>query len=84
MESNTQVLKGGFHFFDKKSLVKSWNPDISVHKEDVKTVPMWVQLAGLDYLYWGEKSVYKMVGFIGEPVKMDQATKKQGQIAEIE
>lgn len=32
-----------------------------IKKEDLKTVPMWIQLPALDLKYWGEKCLFKLV-----------------------
>ena len=47
-----KIYNGDHIFFDSKPLImKPWNPDIDVIKEDVKTVPMWIKLPGLDLKY---------------------------------
>ncbi|KAL9243949.1 hypothetical protein vseg_017779 [Gypsophila vaccaria] len=42
-------------------------------KEDVKTVPVWVQLHQLPLKFWG-KSLPKITGLIGKYIKSDSAT----------
>ncbi|XP_056695032.1 uncharacterized protein [Spinacia oleracea] len=75
MENCEKVLKGGPQFFDSKPLIiKPWSQDVNCAKETIKTLPIWIKLPGLDVKYWGEKSLYKIAGQIGSPIKVDQAT----------
>lgn len=42
-------------FFDSKPLIlKPWTVHMDMEKEEVKFVPMWIQLR-LNFKYWGEK-----------------------------
>lgn len=77
MESCIKVTTGGFNFFDQKPLItKLWDPDMIVDKDDVVSVPIWIKLPQLPFKYWGEKSLFKIVGTIGKEVRMDQVTKE--------
>ena len=58
VDQRDSVLNEGFQFFDKEPLiVKKWDSEMNIHKEDLKTVAMWIQLPALDLKYWGEKSL---------------------------
>lgn len=60
MDSRDLVLNEHY-FFDRKPLImKPWSPDIDFVKEDIKTLPIWVQLR-LPLKYWGEHSLHKIV-----------------------
>ncbi|XP_010694906.1 uncharacterized protein LOC104907647 [Beta vulgaris subsp. vulgaris] len=48
-------------------------------KEDLKTVPIWVQLR-LNLKYWGEKSLHKIASQIGDPIKRDEATRNKDKL----
>lgn len=49
-----EILARGFQFFDKKPVVmKAWTVDMKLTKEEVKTVPIWIQLHNLDLKYLG-------------------------------
>ncbi|XP_056695400.1 uncharacterized protein [Spinacia oleracea] len=75
MENCAKILQGGTQFFDSKPLIlKPWSPDINYAKEDVKTLPIWIKLSDLDVKYWGDKSMFKIAGQVGTPIKVDQAT----------
>ena len=79
MDSPDSVLNGHY-FFNKKPLtLKSWSPDIDFVKEDIKTLPIWVQLR-LPLKYWGENSLHKIVSQLGDPIKMDDATRNRDKL----
>lgn len=45
MDSCDTILAGHYFFLKKKPLMlKPWNPDMYFEKEDIKTLPIWVQL----------------------------------------
>ncbi|XP_062112517.1 uncharacterized protein LOC133823685 [Humulus lupulus] len=76
LEQRDKVLNGGFIFFDKKPFImKPWNSIEDFTKENVDTVPTWIQVRGLDIKYWGEASLFKIVGQIGKPIQVDDITK---------
>ncbi|KAJ8424056.1 hypothetical protein Cgig2_008652 [Carnegiea gigantea] len=64
--------KGLFYFDFKPSLVKGWNSEIKLHTESIKSLPLWVQLSGLDIKYWGQRSLSKIGSTIGIPIKTNR------------
>lgn len=75
MENKDKVLKMPRPTFDHKPVfVKSWEPDMDLCKENIKTVPIWVQLWGLDIKYWGDRCLPKIVKKLGSMIKSDYAT----------
>lgn len=52
---------------------------MNMEKEEIRVVPIWVQLK-LNFKYWGEKSLFKIVQQIGTPIKRDQATANRDKI----
>ncbi|XP_060972340.1 uncharacterized protein LOC133038266 [Cannabis sativa] len=75
IEQRDEVLNGGHIFFNRKPVImKPWDPNSSVKKEDVKLVPIWIQLEGLELKYWGEKSLFKIVRQLGKPIMVDAIT----------
>ncbi|KAL9230657.1 hypothetical protein vseg_005980 [Gypsophila vaccaria] len=48
LELKEQVLQDGHYLFDNKPLiVNPWSEELELHKPEVKTVPVWIQLHGL-------------------------------------
>ena len=67
--------------FDKKPfIVKSWKVKISLEKEDLATIPIWVHLPALPMEYWGERCIRKIVGLLGNVIKVDNATKNKDRL----
>ena len=64
-------------FFDNKPLiVKAWNSDMDVMKDDLQVLPTWIQMK-VDFKYWSERSLMKLASPIGKFVRVDQATAKR-------
>lgn len=62
-------------FFDRKPLImKPWTADMDLQKGDVKNIPIWVKIHELDFKYWGDKCLPKIIDQLGMYVKADQAT----------
>ncbi|XP_074283428.1 uncharacterized protein LOC141607978 [Silene latifolia] len=74
-ECQSLVLQQGFSMYDNKPLVvKPWTESVSLVKERVKSVPIWLPLCGLPLKFWGKSSLEKLVGLIGKFIKRDEAT----------
>ncbi|XP_056695492.1 uncharacterized protein [Spinacia oleracea] len=54
--------------------------DMDFSKEDLRSVPIWVKLHNLDFKYWGEKSLSKIVGKLGILIHVDSATAKRDKL----
>ncbi|KAM6580820.1 hypothetical protein CsatA_004594 [Cannabis sativa] len=82
VEARDQVLNGGFIFFNRRPVImKPWKPNENFSKEDVSKVPIWIQLEGLELKYWGEKSLFKIVGQMGKPIMVDAITKERERLS---
>lgn len=73
MDMRDKVTSGHFFFDSKPMIVKPWSVDMDMEKEEIKSVPIWIQLI-LNFKYWGEKSLFKIVSQLGKPIKRDAAT----------
>lgn len=68
------------NFFDSKPvIVKVWDADMNVMKEDFNTLPTWIQLR-IDFKYWHEGCLMKLVELVGKFVRVDQATAKHDRL----
>lgn len=80
MENRDNILLGNMAFFDSKPLiVKAWEPDMNVQKDDLTVIPIWIQLH-LDFKYWGVNCWKKITSPIGKFLKTDQATEKRDKL----
>ncbi|KAL9236026.1 hypothetical protein vseg_010739 [Gypsophila vaccaria] len=73
-EIQEKVLNAGYYMFDNKPvIIKPWQEDVDLEKEEVKTVPAWIRLHKLSIQYWG-KSLARIAGLIGRYLKNDVYT----------
>uniref|UniRef100_A0A803NHH6 DUF4283 domain-containing protein n=1 Tax=Cannabis sativa TaxID=3483 RepID=A0A803NHH6_CANSA len=71
-----QILSRGYIFFNKRPVImRAWDPNVNFKKENIHSVPIWVQLKNLDLKYWGEQVLFKIISQVGEPVMVDAFTK---------
>ena len=54
-------------------------------KEQLSTLPIWTRFPGLDVMYWGERSLGKISGMLGEVKRFDTTTtnKTRGMFARV-
>ncbi|XP_074312967.1 uncharacterized protein LOC141648312 [Silene latifolia] len=76
-EMQQAVLGSGYFLFDNKPLIiRPWQPDIDLEKEEIKSVPAWIRLKGLPLKFWGQ-SLPKLANLVGKYVKSDAATESK-------
>ncbi|XP_062089026.1 uncharacterized protein LOC133795589 [Humulus lupulus] len=72
------IVNGGYMFFDNKPVVmKPWDAHTDFKKKDITSVPIWIQIYGLDIKYWGERALFKIVKQIGDPLMTDSFTRNK-------
>ncbi|XP_074271599.1 uncharacterized protein LOC141595534 [Silene latifolia] len=77
MEMKEKVLASGHYLFDNKPMImKAWERDMEMTKEDVKCVHAWIRLHRLPLKLWG-KGLPKIAGIVGKHVKNDTATEER-------
>uniref|UniRef100_A0A803QHA8 DUF4283 domain-containing protein n=1 Tax=Cannabis sativa TaxID=3483 RepID=A0A803QHA8_CANSA len=77
-----KIDKVDIFFFNKRLVImKAWDPNVNSKKEDVSRVPIWVTLDDLELKYWGEKSLFKIIGQIGDPIMVDAVTKERDKLS---
>ncbi|XP_074297634.1 uncharacterized protein LOC141628380 [Silene latifolia] len=77
MEMKEKVLSSEHYLFDNKPMiVKPWTRDLEMTKEDVKSVPAWVQIHKLPLKFWG-KGLPKIASLLGKFIKSDVATEER-------
>ncbi|XP_074303188.1 uncharacterized protein LOC141637598 [Silene latifolia] len=77
-EQQQQVLNNGhLLFYSKPVIIKEWSPDVALIKHDVKQVPVWMKLYGLEIKFWGKECLKKLSGEVGKFIKCDDATSKR-------
>ena len=64
--------------FDKRPfIIKPWKVKMSLEKENLSSIPIWVQLSALAMEYWDEKCIRKIAGLLGDVIKVDNDTKNK-------
>ncbi|KAL2901648.1 adenylate kinase, partial [Bienertia sinuspersici] len=80
MDNRDKVLNSERPFFDHKPLImKAWSENVDYTKDEVKVVPVWVQLE-LDFKYWGLGVLEKIVRPLGTLIKVDAATSNRDKL----
>lgn len=51
-----------------------------IDKNSLSTMPVWIQLPKLKMEYWGEKSLRKIAGLVGNVIKLDKATSQKARL----
>lgn len=78
MEARIRVLEAGPWYFDFKPLiVKAWTPEVSLEREGLASVPIWVKLPGLKLHLWSTQSLSKIASLIGRPQYMMKAKRSR-------
>uniref|UniRef100_A0A803PQY4 Reverse transcriptase domain-containing protein n=1 Tax=Cannabis sativa TaxID=3483 RepID=A0A803PQY4_CANSA len=81
IKDRDDILAGGYIFFNKKPVImKAWDRNCNVKKEDIRTIPIWIQLEDLELKYWGQKSLFKIVGQLGKPIMVDEVTRERDKL----
>nr|XP_021860913.1 uncharacterized protein LOC110799941 [Spinacia oleracea] len=82
MKNRDKVLAENRPTFDKKPVVcKPWHKDITNFREEVKVVPIWIQLKNLELKFWGNRSLGKIVSSIGRFIQADHATTRRDKLS---
>ncbi|KAM6571878.1 hypothetical protein CsatA_015958 [Cannabis sativa] len=81
IKDRDEILAGGYIFFNKRPVImKAWDPNLNLKKEDIRTIPIWIQLEVLELKYWGQKSLFKIVGQLGKPIMVDEVTRERDKL----
>ncbi|XP_074318565.1 uncharacterized protein LOC141655379 [Silene latifolia] len=77
LEMKEKVLSSGHYLFDNKPMiVKSWEKDMEMNKDNVKSVPAWIKIHKLPLKFWG-KGLPKITNLVGKCIKCDVATEER-------
>ncbi|GKD11810.1 putative reverse transcriptase domain-containing protein [Tanacetum coccineum] len=69
------MLENGPWFIRNNPLIlKKWNPDVNLLKEDVGNVPVWVKLHGVPVTVFSEHGLSAIATKLGTPLMLDSYT----------
>ncbi|GKF00477.1 hypothetical protein Tco_0023827, partial [Tanacetum coccineum] len=75
MKGLDAMLENGPWFIRNNPLIlKKWNPDVNLLKEDVGNVPVWVKLHGVPVTAFSEDGLSAIATKIGTPLMLDSYT----------
>uniref|UniRef100_A0A803Q255 DUF4283 domain-containing protein n=1 Tax=Cannabis sativa TaxID=3483 RepID=A0A803Q255_CANSA len=60
--------------------MKPWDPNTNFKKQDIHIVLIWVHLEDLELKYWGQRSLFKIIGQVGKPFIVDEVTKDRDRL----
>ncbi|KAJ8419396.1 LOW QUALITY PROTEIN: hypothetical protein Cgig2_011886 [Carnegiea gigantea] len=61
-------------------VVKPWNQEMEINIAEIKSLPIWVQLRGLDVKYWGMESLSKIGSLLSIPIETDRYTMEKSML----
>src|SRR5687767_10789486 len=64
----------GVLFDNKPFVIKPWTPEMSMDKDSLSSIPVWIQLPKLKVKYKSEGSLKKIAGIVGKVIKIDNVT----------
>ncbi|XP_050207530.1 uncharacterized protein LOC126656948 [Mercurialis annua] len=68
-------MGSGPYTFDQKPLMlKKWHPRMTMDPNEIRSVPIWIQLPGLPWEFWSTEILSKIGSFCGSPLYCDQCT----------
>ncbi|GKD19044.1 retrotransposon protein, putative, ty1-copia subclass [Tanacetum coccineum] len=75
MDGLDAMLENGLWFIRNNPLIlKKWNPDVNLLKEDVSIVPVWVKLHGVPVTTFSEDGLSAIATKLGTPLMLDSYT----------
>ncbi|XP_043705629.1 uncharacterized protein LOC122655507 [Telopea speciosissima] len=77
-----RALKGGPWQIGKKQIyLQQWNHRSSLHRIDLKSIPIWITLPGLPLHYWCPSGLSIVGSTIGTPLFSDERTKRMDRLS---
>ncbi|GKG02708.1 copia protein, partial [Tanacetum coccineum] len=75
MEGLDDMLENGLWFIRNNPLIlKKWNPDENLLKEDVSIVPVWVKLNSVPVTAFSDDGLSAIATKLGTPLMLDSYT----------
>lgn len=82
VEEKDKAMEERTIMYDKKPVImKHWELDLDLRKEDAKVVPTWIRLPNLALKYSGQQTLHKLVSKVGTPIRSDKATSQKDMLA---
>ncbi|KAM7493804.1 hypothetical protein LguiB_028413 [Lonicera macranthoides] len=70
-----KVVDAGPWYFDNKPIiVKPWSTNVSLERDGLSSVPIWIKLPGLKLHMWPTPMLSKLASVVGRPLYTDIVT----------
>lgn len=77
-EGKDEVIQGRIYHFDNKPfIVKAWIPDMEFSRDELLSIPIWINLPALDFKHWSAKGLSKIGSLVGKPLMVDKHIEKK-------
>ncbi|GJS11974.1 RNA-directed DNA polymerase, eukaryota, reverse transcriptase zinc-binding domain protein [Tanacetum coccineum] len=71
---NSMLENGPWFIRNHPLILRKWNPDVDLLKEDVGNVPVWVKLHGIPVMAFSEDGLSTIATKLGTPLMLDSYT----------
>ncbi|KAG5557186.1 hypothetical protein RHGRI_007455 [Rhododendron griersonianum] len=72
-----KVMEGGpWHIAGKLMILKKWQPQMVLQKEQLSSIPFWVQLSNVPLEFWNAAGFSYIASALGKPLFVDEQTEK--------
>lgn len=69
------VLEGGpWHFAGRPIILRKWEPHLSIEKDNISKIPIWVHFFNIPLEYWTPEGLSYIASMIGKPLRVDKTT----------
>ncbi|XP_022857391.1 uncharacterized protein LOC111378428 [Olea europaea var. sylvestris] len=69
------VLEGApWHMANRPLILKRWEPNMTLAKENLRCIPVWVKLYNIPFEYWTTKGLSHVASAVGRPLRADVIT----------
>lgn len=72
-----------WHMAKKPLVLKKWQPNLSLAKEEIQTVPIWVRLFNVPLEFWTSTGLSYIASAVGKPLHVDKFTASKKRISYV-
>lgn len=74
-EAAEKVLENGtWHMSNRPLVLKKWMPNLTLFKEELQSIPLWIKLCGVPIEYWSSDGLSYIASAVGIPLYSNRNT----------
>ena len=73
-QADSILDRAPWHMVNHPMVLKKWQPNLQLDKEEFKRVPVWVRLMNVPFEYWTPKGLSCVASAVGKPLYADKIT----------